>query len=298
MERTDIEAELRTSIADAVEAKVAGGVDETAAEEAVITELGDPDRLAAGYASRLSHLIGPELFFDYKRLMTVLLVTVVPIVVVVTAIIDAISGEDVGSVIAGAFSVGLSVVVHIGFWTTLVFAVIERSGEKKSIGEWTPSSLPALTTTTGASKLGDTIASIVFLVSSIVALFLSRNYLGVNADDGSLIPVFNQEMWNFWIPLLIAVLAAEIIFEVVKYRVGRVTWSLASVNLAVNVAFAVPAIYLLATEQLLNPAFFEELGWTGAPTWGGTAVMVTVITIAVIAMWDIVDNFRKARRTS
>ena len=88
-QRSDIEAELRASIEDALEARMEAGVDADTAKRDVLTEMGDPDRLAAGYTGRPGYLIGPALFFDYKRFLTALLVTVVPIVVAVVAAVSA-----------------------------------------------------------------------------------------------------------------------------------------------------------------------------------------------------------------
>jgi hypothetical protein len=50
--RSDIERELRASIADAVDGRIDAGGEPADAEVAVLTELGDPARLAAGYADR------------------------------------------------------------------------------------------------------------------------------------------------------------------------------------------------------------------------------------------------------
>lgn len=292
-QRADIEAELRASIEDAIEARIADGVSPEAAETEVLTDLGDPDRLAADYAGRPSYLIGPEHFFDYKRLVTVLLVTVVPIVVVVLALIQVISGGDVGDVMAEVFSIGLSLVVHIVFWTTLVFYFIERSGEKPPTSEWTLASLP-VAPTRGSIKLGDTIASIVFLVLAIAAMILSRTVSPITGANGEPIPVFDPGAWEFWLPFLVGVLVVEVLFELVKYHVGRWTWTLASFNVALNAAFAIPAVYLLATDRLLNSEFFAELGW-GIPSAGSTSVTVAMVVIVAVALWDTIDGFRKAR---
>lgn len=289
-QRTDIEAELRTSIEDAVEARVAAGEPREAAEEAVLNSLGDPDRLAAGYTGRPGYLIGPELFFDYKRLLTVLLITVTPIVAVVVAAIRALSGEELGAVVGGTASLLITLVVHIVFWTTLVFAVIQWSGEKSPSGEWTVSSLPPLIPVRGGIKLSETIGAVVFLVIVMVGIVLSRDLLGV-MHDGAFVPIFDPAMWDFWIPFLIAVLAAELLLEVVKYRAGRWTWPLASLNLAVNAAFAIPVIYLLLSDRLFNPAFFEALNIT---VLLDVSVPVAVAVIVALGLWDVVDGFRKA----
>ena len=64
----------------------------------------------------------------------------------------------------------------------------------------------------------------------------------VTAADGSPIPLFQPDLWSFWMPFLIAVLAVEVASELVKYRTGHWTWALASVNLALNALFSVPTI--------------------------------------------------------
>ena len=71
--QADVRAELEASIADAVEARVEQGEPREAAEHAVLTELGDPGVLAAGYADRPLHLIGPRYFLVWWRLLKLLL---------------------------------------------------------------------------------------------------------------------------------------------------------------------------------------------------------------------------------
>lgn len=294
-QRTDIEAELRASIGDAIEARLGEGADAKTAEEEVLETLGDPDRLAAGYSGRPGHLIGPEHFFAYKRLLGVLMVTVVPIVTVIIAVLQVMAGDDVGSVFAQTFGMAIALVVHIAFWTTLVFALIERSGEKVPTTEWTLDSLPAVPGPASV-KLGDTVGSLVFLVFAIAAIVFSRSVSPVAADQGTPISLFDPELWSFWFPYFIAVLTAEILFEITKYRVGTWTWRLASVNLALNALFAIPAIYLLTSERIFNPVFFQRMGWGSEPAGDGTSVIVAVVTIGLIAIWDVFDGFRKAKK--
>ena len=127
-QRPDIERELRASIADAVDDRVSAGEDPADAENAVLTELGDPARLAAGYADRPLHLIGPALFLDYTRVLTTLLATVVPIVAVVIAIVRVFEDADLGSIVGGTIGAAITTAVHIAVWVTLLFAVLERTG--------------------------------------------------------------------------------------------------------------------------------------------------------------------------
>ena len=57
-QHADVERELRSSIADAVEERVAAGEDRLAAERTVLEGLGDPAQLAAAYTGRAAYLIG------------------------------------------------------------------------------------------------------------------------------------------------------------------------------------------------------------------------------------------------
>lgn len=286
-QRGDIEAELRASIEDAVEARLGNGENEAEAEKQVLSELGDPDRLASGYTGGPRYLIGPEHFFAYRRLLTVLLVTVIPVVIAVTAVGQVIAGGDVGRVITQTWGIAMTLFVHIVFWTTLVFYFIGRS-EEESGTEWSLSHLPSLPSK-GSIKLSDTIWGVVFLAVAIAMIILSRDLSPVTAADGNVVPIFNEDMWDFWFPYLISVLGLEIVFEIIKYRAGAWSWGLASMNLAFNALFAIPAVYLLATNQVFNPEF--EATAPGASVPLGAVISALIVIVVVI---DVVHAFRKA----
>ena len=107
-QRQDIEAELRALIADAIDDRREAGVDTDSAERQVLTELGAPARLAASYSDRSLHLIGPEFYLDYVRVLTVLLSTLVPLWFVIFALVTFADGWCEGAnVIAGVVIVVL-----------------------------------------------------------------------------------------------------------------------------------------------------------------------------------------------
>jgi hypothetical protein len=297
-QRPDIEAELRASIEDAIDARADTGSGKLSAEESVLTELGDPDRLASSYTGTPGYLIGPELFFDYKRLLTVLTVTVVPIVTAILVILEVISGEaSVGSVITGAIGGAINLAVHIFFWTTLVFVILERTGESASVvHSWKLSDLPSKS---HVSKIGifDTVSSIAFIGLFIGVLFLQRNASPFTDSAGDTVPFLNPSLWSFWMWFLIGVLVAEIVFELVKYRVGHWTWTLASVNLAIGVLFTVPVLWLIGTDMLINPDFLSALadeGLGNVETWLAWSIAVTVLIVTVI---DVGEGFWEARKS-
>ena len=70
-QRAEVERELRTTIEDMIDGRLeAGAPSRPEAERAVLAELGDPVRLAAGYSGRPLYLIGPSVYPQWRRLMT------------------------------------------------------------------------------------------------------------------------------------------------------------------------------------------------------------------------------------
>ena len=127
-QRHDVEQELRGTIEDMVDARLDAGAaaSREEAERAVLVELGDPMRLTAEYTGRPLHLIGPAIFPEWRRLVTLLLWTVVPIVTVINLVlrlfIDDLASEGVGAAFASSAGLGLQVALHVVFWTTFTYA--------------------------------------------------------------------------------------------------------------------------------------------------------------------------------
>jgi hypothetical protein len=296
--RTDIDRELRASIADEVDARVAAGETPEAAERAVLTDLGEPMRLAAGYAGRPLALIGPDLYVDYVRLLKLLLVIVLPIVVITTFVLNALTGAEPGELVGGVVGIVFSVGVHMCFWVTLVFAIVERTGTAKSSGlrrnaPFDPDELPGIATGTTGGR-SDLIASLVFSLLVPVALIWQQNSSNFRQADGTPIPVINPDLWSFWLPYLIALAILTAIFAVVLYRVGRWTWPLVVVNAVITIATIGPIVWLVSTGAALNEAYLDRLGWADVVAPGSPGATVTSIALVAIAGWAIADSVIKA----
>ena len=98
-----------------VEGRTAGGQDAAAAEREVLTELGDPDTLAARYADRRLQLIGPTYYLAWERLLKLLLSFVPALVGVLVGLVEALDG---GSGIGKGIVRRHQVAVQIAFWVT------------------------------------------------------------------------------------------------------------------------------------------------------------------------------------
>lgn len=301
----DVRAELEASISDAIEARVEQGDTREDAERAVLTDLGDPGILAAGYADRPLQLIGPKYFLTWWRLLKLLL-WIVPICVAGGMTLGLLlSGQGVGETIGQVIPVVLQVIVHLAFWTTLVFAVLERTGA--DTGEtWNVDQLPEIEEKgVGRSEL---IASLVFLGIAVIAIVWD-SVRGFFPTGGEPIPILNPQLWPWWIALLFGLIALEAVFAIALFRLRRWTVSMAVLNTLLALAFAAWVLVLLLTGQLVNPdflAFVEGAGGEGfaagdaeAAGNGGIFRILAVLLglgIAAGVVWDIADGWMKVRR--
>jgi len=288
-QRAEIDRELRSSIEDAVEAKMAGGATRDEAVDAALRELGNPSRLADHYAGRRNYLIGPELYPGWRILLKLLLTTVLPLVVVITVVVQLVEdpSKAVGEGIGTLFSVGINLV----FWVTLVFALIERAGMRdlptadwvavRSNRSWTPDDLPKYQP--HAMTLGQLATQLSWLAVLVAALVLQQFTF---TDQ----PLLDPAGWHLWWPLLIVAFLLRGVFYTVVYR--QAAWTRAAVlgNAVAALLWAVPTIWLLAAGRFFNPAF-HGLDHADVRHWA-TASMI--VTVAVATVWDIVDVIRRA----
>ena len=294
-QRTEFGRELRERIGDVIDARVERGAAPADAEHAALVELGDPVQLASSYIDRPLQLIGPKYFLTWWRLLRLLLVIVVPISAAGLLLAQLISGAEAGEMIGTTIGTAISVGVHLCFWVTLVFAVLERSPSTSvPLTTWTPEQLPQPRDDAKAGRLGDLIASVVFLVLFAIAIVWQQSgAIWINGERQP-IPVLDPALWSFWIPWFLGLIVLEIAFAIVIYLRGW-TWVMAGLNVLLNVAFAVPALWLFLSGQLFAPEFVEAIGWP----WGeasGVTVAVFVFAVIGVTLWDIVDGFLKAAR--
>ncbi|MEV1158670.1 permease prefix domain 1-containing protein [Micromonospora chokoriensis] len=292
--RDEIASELRASIDDMIEGRTDSGQDATTAEREVLTELGNPDVLAARYADRRLQLIGPTYYLLWLRLLKLLLSFIPALVGTIVTVVKAAEGSGFGAIGPGLV-VAMQVAVQITFWLTVTFAIIERTQTAVDLPEWSVDQLPDAPVRRGI-PLADTIASVIMLVLTIGYLPLQHYRSWVKDTDGENIPILDPALWSFWLPALIVVLVASVIFEVVKYRIGRWTWALFGVKAVLNLAFSVPLVWLALSDRLLNPALGERLSWVAeADNRDGIGLAIAVGTAAVV-VWDLVDTARKTRQ--
>jgi hypothetical protein len=289
--RDDIERELRASIADALDARLGRGESDAAAEVAVLTELGDPSRLAAEYSGPPQFLIGPEVFHSYIRTLGLVLAFSVPASWSLLLAVWVAGGDSLPTALLTASLGALFVALLVAFWTTLGYAVVDRSAEARvemaaafgiAPGPWTPDRLPA-TTSFRPIRASDAVEAIVGESIGIAFILVQRTVSPFSDASGHAIPFLNPDLWSFWIPVVLLIAAVWIAAEFALLAAGRWISRIALVISAMVVASATVNIYLLATGQLFNSAFFDKLG---AAPWiapGSISILVVIVLTAIDA---------------
>ncbi len=293
--RADIERELRASIADAVDGRIDAGEDAAAAEYAVLRDLGDPARLAAGYADGPQHLIGPAYYLDYTRLLKTLAAIVLPAVAGAVALAQLLGDAKVGTIIGTSIGSVITTAMHLFFWVTIGFVAIERGGLRNPLPaqDWTPDALPESTPTRRA-RFGELIATTVLSVVFVVALLISPYASPVRDAAGD--PVGPLDPWLWDTGAIYAFAALVLVGLVTRYLRFYLRWQLsrALAILLVDLAGAAALIAAGATSHLLNPAFAEAVGW--APVAVEWTHRGTMIAGAVIVITSLVEAFTDYRR--
>jgi hypothetical protein len=296
-QRDELEPEIRALVADAADAHAGHGAPD-AAERAALVELGDPDALAASYTDKTRFLIGPRLYPEWERLLRLLIPIVVPIAGFAFGAVSWATGKSVGEAIVGGLSIAFTVTVQLAFWFTLVFAVAERAGAAyiPATGRpWTPDELPELPAPDRLS-LGEAIASVAFgaFVLAAIVWVQVANPISI---DGVGYPLFDPSA-SVWLWYLVGLTVAEIVFALALYRRGRWTWPYAIVNAILAAALAIPVVWLIREDLLLNPALVAAIDAKTGGSWLEPTMVITAFVFAFIAVIDSVDGFRKAWRTS
>lgn len=292
----DVARELRGTIADAVDGKVEGGTDPEEAEQEVIGDLGDPDVLARQYGGRPGYLIGPGLYPEYIRLMRILPAIILPIVLIANLVGRAAgTDESWNAILLDSLVVMLTVAIHVPFWVTLTFAIIEWTRPEKErdkpLTAWKPDQLTT-EVPWRTVRLAETVFSAGFALA--VAALVGWQLGGVG---GNAVQVLNPELDVVWEVALVVLLVLDAVFAVAAWRIGRWTPALAAMNVASNAASAVLLVWLLSRDQLITDLpteLGEQFGWSTDWTLPTAAVGAGIV---IIAVWDSVESVVKARRS-
>jgi uncharacterized membrane protein len=275
-QRADIETELRGLVEDMI--------DDGRPERDVLVDLGDPSRLAARYRGSPRSLIGPELYPHWLRTTRQVASIVVPLVGIGALVGGIIADDGAVEIVTDALWAALIALVNVGFWSTLGFAIAERNGERLATPAWTPDDLAAVPARSRPG-LGETISSATVALT-VAALLVTQHVRGlVSGPDGEAVPLIDPNAWNGRAQVIVAALVAGAVVVVLARRMGW-TAPLVAANVIANILLGSTALWLAASGEFVNAAFFEAIDadtrWRNTATTSGWVAAVLTVVIAVV----------------
>jgi hypothetical protein len=296
----DVARELRGSILDTIEAKVEAGTDPVKAEEEALTELGDPEALAREYGDKPRYLIGPGVYPGYVRLLKSLLGILLPLVLALVFVEAFASGSDsFGDTALASVAAVIGVAVHVCFWVTLAYAVVERARpadkREEPLVAWDTKQLPEGTPWRQVG-LGETLFQVALL--GLVIFILTWQFTGVS-DPSTQVQVLNPDLALPWAALVVGLIAVEAAVAVGVWWTGRWTPAPAVGNVLAGATWATVAVWLLLQDQLIVADLPERFGAVfGAPVDWSVPTFPIAAAVVAIAVWDIASCLHKTRQAA
>lgn len=273
--RADVQQELRSTLEDSLEGRLAGSeeTDAEAAQVELLEELGHPEELAASYLPEPRYLIGPRLYPGFQLTMRICLLVLAGILLVGVV---ANAGDE-GRSQTSFFTVALALLDdYLTTALTLLgivvfnFAVIERFAPPPvMLREWDPRSLPEIEDPDRISGIGQGV-KLAFLGLALVVVNFFPDRMGAFVTIGEQSgwvpltgPAFNQNLW-----LLNLALGLDLLLNLVVWRKGR--WRPKTRWLD----FGTTLIWVLLLYRLVTgPAILEpDPEWMIAHGWSSEAV--------------------------
>ncbi|PFV54352.1 hypothetical protein COL00_10540 [Bacillus cereus] len=310
--REDITLELRSTIDDMLPEDY-----NEKDVKSVLEKLGSPVSLANGYLDRPMHLIGPRYFDVYTTLLKMIIpiAAVIALISMVAENFIGYSGDQavlnvilqlIGKGIGGIFEVGL----HVFFWLTLVFVILERTDKDKgieplttSLKKWTPDDLknisyiPKKKAISKFEVFGGLMWTAVWATLYFYANYLVGVYNGTANGLKFVSPTFNQDVLLQYWPIVVIMIVFEICISLYKLVQGQWTQRLAIGNAILQIAGTIVFIVIVVNPHVFNVGFITYLANAFTisseefKTWLiGGGIFFYMLSAAI----NIFDGFRKA----
>jgi hypothetical protein len=281
----------------------------------VLEKMGNPRKLANEFYPTKRYLIGPNLFDSYISLLKLVIGITVSVMLGVTILGWVVSFPDNSnyvSLITDLIANAIGAAVQAAVWVTIIYAVLERTGVSEgqmpfSKKEWTVDDLPTgVVPPSKKISRAETGLSLFFTLLFVSVLYFNPNLIAIYIHENrstEIIPLFSEERLAIYLVAILLITLLQLIIIVWKFIQSKWNLPLAIANTVQNIASSVLIIFLLCDRQLINQNFFKgiaDLANTSAnqiiDSWyRGTSIVVIVVFI-VIAAWDSISAFSKAKK--
>lgn len=311
--REDIILELRSTIEDMLPDDY--NEDD---EKRVLEKLGSPVSLANGYLDRPMYLIGPRYFDVYTTLLK-MIIPIAAVIALIAMVAENFVGYDgeqaVLNVILNLIGKGIEEIIEVGlhvfFWLTLVFAILERTDKDKgtqplttSLKKWTPDDLkntsyvPKKKSISKFEVFGGLMWTAIWATLYFYANHLVGVYHGTESGLKFVAATFNQDVLLQYWPIVVIVIVFEIGISLYKLVQGQWTKKLAIGNAILQIVGTIVFIVIVVNPHLFNEGFIAYVAnvFTTSPEevkkWLiGGGIIIYILSAAL----NIFDGFRKAR---
>ena len=253
--RADIQAELKSTLIDTLEARSEGEPSEEQVV-ALLTEFGPPEKVAASYWPESQYLIGPKLYPLFRMSLGIALLVFVIVQLVLLGVLVIFNQQPIqileltGDIIGSLFTTVGAVV--------LVFAVLQRLDVKPNIeqGKWDPRELPEVEEKYEVNRRGLVVEiTIALIIIAILLFWPDKIGFRINPWSGIILnPVIIST-----IPLIILSLLIGIGIDVVLIWRGRWETGTRVAKIGANL-FSIYVLSVLLTGQ---NAWLTEQGYAG-----------------------------------
>ncbi|GAB6436754.1 MULTISPECIES: hypothetical protein [unclassified Bacillus (in: firmicutes)] len=310
--REDIILELRSTIEDMLPDDY--NEDD---EKRVLEKLGSPVSLANGYLDRPMHLIGPRYFDVYTTLLK-MIIPIAAVIALIAMVAENFVGYDgeqaVLNVILNVIGKGIGEIIEVGlhvfFWLTLVFAILERTDKDKgtqplttSLKKWTPDDLKNTSYVPKKKSISkfEVFGGLMWTAIWATLYFYANHLVGVyNATESGLkfvAPTFNQDVLLQYWPIVMIMIVLEIAISLYKLVQGQWTKRLAIGNAILQIVGTIVFIIIVVNPHIFTDGFITFVAnvFTISPEelkkWLiGGGILIYVLSAAL----NIYDGFRKA----
>lgn len=317
--RKDIAMELQSLIEDMLPEKP---TDEDIKK--VLMKLGDPAKLANEYADSPRYLIGPTFFDSYLNVLSVSAIIAFAISFF-SSLVNGIFTYDginiiatIVNVLIKSFGASINSLLHVFFWITVVFAILDRIGVPKAPfpnknTKWTPDDLLSVKPVPAKRPFSkkEVFFSLFWTVLWASVLFNSSHFMGRFEQVGPGLaglklttPLFNQDVLMTYAPAIIGMIVLEVGIAIYKLFATKRTILFAILNTLAHIGFTVILCVMLQNSELFNPAFIAgmlessnvdpqhlQITWDRT-IWGIASLMI------VFSIWDSVRGFIKWNKNS
>lgn len=287
--RKDIVQELRSNIDEMLEAY---DVQDEAAVRAVLTELGDPIKLAYSYSGKPYSLISGQYFTVYKMVLKYVAFAVL-LGAIVAAIVNIVMGIPSEDRFQALYDIVPSLLAAVGA-VTVIFYFIERSGKSLDSKAWQIEDLPEFISKSKIIPLSEAITGLVIsTIFYFVGVLAPRIPIEAIYIEGMPLRIFDYSAWLNIIPFFTLIYVASLVKHIVMLLVRKYGLKVGLTTIVVDLIQLATFAWLILKSPMFDNAALNALNEQIKNPWSldrqkyfllGIFTVIYIIEIVVVSI--------------